>query len=231
MQGVSCGKAFVISKKGIPRRPLWVPVLSVPPGCPCYQEDWMPVPSRGPSPGEAGGEEIPCRRQLASSRSSSSASSAMATRGELEACQSSSPLIPPVQINYIRIVLPTAPFSVGTSQHVLSLPLSRSPATFSQLYRKSEQPGLSDKCGRLFLPVSYRTNMGRGTIPSPAAVTQASGPQPTAIGVGYLDNVEFGHHTRRPPWGVRPSSLPCPFFRASHKQAQKRLRIKGEVPS
>lgn len=93
-------KALVISERGIPRRPLRIPVLSVPSGCPCDQEDGMrclPVesfPRRSESCGDSL-QKAACQPPLFFL-----SQQRYGNRGELEACQSSSPLIPPVQINH-----------------------------------------------------------------------------------------------------------------------------------
>lgn len=100
-QGVSSGKALVSSERAIPRRPLRVPraILSLRDvlatrrtGCRC-----LPVgsfPRRNESRGDSL-QKPACQPPfffLSQQR--------YGNRGELEACQSSSPLIPPVQTNH-----------------------------------------------------------------------------------------------------------------------------------
>lgn len=84
-------KALLISERGIPRRPLRIPVLSVPSGCPCDQEDGMrclPVESF-PRRSESCGDSL--QKAACQPRSSSSASSAMATGESLKPARAPAP--------------------------------------------------------------------------------------------------------------------------------------------
>lgn len=136
---MSSGKALVSSERAIPRRPLRVPraILSLRDvlatrrtGCRC-----LPVgsfPRRNESRGDSL-QKPACQPPfffLSQQR--------YGNRGELEACQSSSPLIPPVQTNHRGFALSFPRLLsllglAGVSLLSLKLPFSNHPGTSSRL--------------------------------------------------------------------------------------------------
>lgn len=196
---MSSGKALVSSERAIPRRPLRVPraILSLRDvlatrrtGCRC-----LPVgsfPRRNESRGDSL-QKPACQPPfffLSQQR--------YGNRGELEACQSSSPLIPPVQTNHRGFALSFPRLLsllglAGVSLLSLKLPFSNHPGTSSRLGYLWNAEGYF--CLRL-----VEQTRGGGLArwhrsPRRHSLRQPGGRLLPRLGQG---NVVSGHHTRRP---------------------------------
>lgn len=146
-------------------------------------------------------------------------------RGELEACQSCGPLIPPVQISHRGFALsfPRLLSLLGlASMSFLSLPLSLK-LPFSNHTGKSDRLGyLSNSGGYFCLYLMEQTRREAGAMAPFPPQRHLPGHPDTACcccwsWAAWCSGVTPGAlpEWHIASWGVRPSSLPCPFPRLS----------------